>query len=85
MSQSHMMDQVNSKVVIVPQNFVALNRGDMYVPASKVDPNLLLARLATPLVSGGTIVHAIPVSYTPMLSNVRTKQAIGMATPEYKQ
>jgi hypothetical protein len=79
-----MADQINSSVLVSPQNFVALNRGDMFVPASSVNANVHLAALATPIGDGGRGAHAVPFVYFVANAYVRPTNPIGMATPDYK-
>lgn len=73
-------------VQMVPQNFRAYNRGDMYFPSgSRNHAPIHTALYATPAHVGKAMnVHAIPVLYTQPKANDRTRGAIGMRTPDIK-
>ncbi len=70
----------NAWVRTVPQNYAAMNRGDMFVPVGQA--NNLVAMAAGALVTPGNLagrqVHSTPVSYAQPNANVRPRN-VGIA------
>lgn len=67
---------------LVGQSFVAMDRGDMYVPSGSVATAAMMAAglRATPNVLDGTIARPVPVTYLTPKANVRARSA-GLITP----
>lgn len=75
--------QQNGYSALVPQNFQAYNRGDMYVPGGAISTGTMMAAAAaaTPSALGGTNVHSVPVTFAMPKANARAR-AVAMATPK---
>ena len=71
-------------VKLTPQDFQAMNRGDMFFPSVSVNAGIPLGIMASPYMGQPMNVHSIPVTYLRPNANTRTHNSIGMATPEYK-
>ncbi|MNI20180.1 hypothetical protein D3C73_736500 [compost metagenome] len=72
--------------VLIPQNYVALNRGDMFIPIGAVPSPIVLASMSQMDGLAGQRVHAIPVSQADQSgvnAQIRPRAPIGMITPEY--
>lgn len=72
--------QQNAFAVLQPQNYVALNRGDMFVPHGSVTPPIYDAIRATPWM-GPMPAHAIPIVYSAPNANARIQSGVGVVTP----
>lgn len=71
----------NATPVLERQNYVAMDRGDMYVPAGYVRSAMSVGTQLTPSIYGGTLTHSIPVTYAQPNANSRPR-LIGMITPK---
>lgn len=74
----------NGWTVLLPQDYVAYNRGDMFTPARQRVASMVpivAGALATPSATAGTHVHSVPVVY--VMPNAHVRPQIGWAiTPQ---
>lgn len=78
------MTEINSFPVLQPQNYKAMNRGDMFFPKGHEESGMLEAVLATPFMGSPMHVHAVPIFYGAPRANARPQMPVGMSTPGVK-
>lgn len=74
----------DARVVLQRQDYTAINRGDMFVPAGFVPSEMnRIGAALTPSILGGTRAAAIPVTYVRPKVSARPR-IVGMPTPSGK-